>query len=56
MRDDARQADVVVQTSDTTWQAYNRYGGASLYCGVSIGQLNAGTVYDSGACPGAPPR
>ena len=32
VRDDARQADVLVQTSDTTWQAYNRYGGGSLYC------------------------
>ena len=30
VRDDARQADVVVQTSDTTWQAYNQYGGGSL--------------------------
>ncbi len=33
VRDDARQADVVVQTSDSTWQAYNKYGGGSLYCG-----------------------
>ena len=41
VRDDARQADVVVQTSDTTWQAYNRYGGGSLYCGGPIS--NAGT-------------
>jgi hypothetical protein len=31
VRDDARQADIVVQTSDTTWQAYNQYGGGSLY-------------------------
>ena len=43
VRDDARQADVVVQTSDTTWQAYNQYGGGSLYCGGP--QSNAGTVY-----------
>ena len=43
VRDDARQADVVVQTSDTTWQAYNRYGGGSLYCGGP--HSNAGTVY-----------
>ncbi|MEN9798062.1 MAG: hypothetical protein RL653_1758 [Pseudomonadota bacterium] len=28
---DARRADVVVQQSVTTWQAYNRYGGESLY-------------------------
>jgi hypothetical protein len=43
VRDDARQADVVVQTSDTTWQAYNQYGGGSLYCGGP--NSNAGTVY-----------
>src|SRR6185312_44917 len=27
VRDDTRGSDVLVQTSDTTWQAYNRYGG-----------------------------
>ena len=43
VRDDARQADVVVQTSDTTWQAYNQYGGGSLYCNGPVS--NAGTVY-----------
>ena len=32
VRDDERKADVLFQTSDTTWQAYNRYGGASTYC------------------------
>src|SRR5439155_1383364 len=47
VRDDARQADVVVQTSDTTWQAYNQFGGASLYCGGPVS--NAGTAY---SCPG----
>ena len=31
VRDDASTSDVVVQTSDTTWQAYNQYGGNSLY-------------------------
>jgi Domain of unknown function (DUF4082)/Fibronectin type III domain len=31
VRDDARQSDIVFQTSDTTWQAYNTYGGNSLY-------------------------
>src|SRR5436190_13964005 len=50
VRDDARKADVIVQTSDTTWQAYNRYGGASLYCApVGTGVSNAGTAY-AGAC------
>src|SRR5712671_2188624 len=43
VRDDARKADIVVQTSDSTWQAYNRYGGGSLYCGGPIS--NAGSAY-----------
>ncbi len=31
VRDDASHSDAVLQTSDTTWQAYNTYGGNSLY-------------------------
>ena len=31
VRDDGSEADIVFQTSDTTWQAYNSYGGTSLY-------------------------
>ena len=31
VRDDASTSQVVVQTSDATWQAYNTYGGNSLY-------------------------
>jgi len=31
VRDDTGTADILFQTSDTTWQAYNRYGGDSLY-------------------------
>jgi methionine-rich copper-binding protein CopC len=34
VRNDASHSDVVFQTSDTTWQAYNTYGGASFYEGV----------------------
>ena len=34
VRDDAAQADIVLQTSDTTWQAYNQFGGHSLYQGT----------------------
>ena len=45
VRDDSRTADVLVQTSDTTWQAYNRYGGASLYCADTNGVSNAGSAY-----------
>ncbi len=31
VRDETSHSDVVVQASDTTWQAYNSYGGNSLY-------------------------
>ncbi|HEV3486544.1 MAG TPA: N,N-dimethylformamidase beta subunit family domain-containing protein, partial [Vicinamibacterales bacterium] len=31
VRDDTGRSDLLFQTSDTTWQAYNDYGGASLY-------------------------
>jgi Domain of unknown function (DUF4082)/Bacterial Ig-like domain/Fibronectin type III domain/Bacterial Ig domain len=31
VRNDAGHSDIVVQTSDETWQAYNTYGGNSLY-------------------------
>ncbi|MEU0516475.1 DUF4082 domain-containing protein [Streptosporangium sp. NPDC006007] len=31
VRDDERGADILLQTSDATWQAYNTYGGTSLY-------------------------
>jgi hypothetical protein len=33
VRSDASTADVLFQTSDETWQAYNRYGGANFYTG-----------------------
>lgn len=33
VRDDARGSDILFQTSDTTWQAYNSYGGNSFYTG-----------------------
>src|SRR5512132_4202997 len=31
VRDDAAASDMLVKTSDATWQAYNKYGGNSLY-------------------------
>jgi hypothetical protein len=31
VRNDASHSDIVFQTSDETWQAYNTYGGNSLY-------------------------
>src|SRR3989454_2759648 len=33
VRDDSGHSDLLVQTSDETWQAYNRYGGNNLYVG-----------------------
>jgi Domain of unknown function (DUF4082)/Bacterial Ig-like domain/Bacterial Ig domain/Purple acid Phosphatase, N-terminal domain len=33
VRDDDGASELLFQTSDTTWQAYNRYGGNSLYTG-----------------------
>jgi hypothetical protein len=33
VRDDASHAALVIQNSVTTWQAYNRWGGRSLYAG-----------------------
>ncbi len=36
VRDDAGRSDILFQTSDTTWQAYNRYGGGSLYVAPSM--------------------
>ena len=38
VRDDSSHSDVVFQTSDTTWQAYNRYGGSSFYKGSPAGR------------------
>ena len=31
VRNDASHSDILFQTSDETWQAYNTYGGNSLY-------------------------
>jgi N,N-dimethylformamidase beta subunit-like, C-terminal len=38
VRDDEGDSDILFQTSDTTWQAYNSYGGSSLYDGYPPGQ------------------
>jgi len=37
VRDDAGTSKMLFQTSDTTWQAYNNYGGNSLYAGSGPG-------------------
>ncbi|ACU35683.1 conserved hypothetical protein [Actinosynnema mirum DSM 43827] len=38
VRDDTATGKVMFQTSDSTWVAYNRYGGNSLYFGDGPGQ------------------
>lgn len=38
VRDQASTSDVVFQTSDPTWQAYNSYGGSDFYQGAANGR------------------
>ncbi|MFF1385648.1 DUF4082 domain-containing protein [Arthrobacter sp. NPDC058288] len=38
VRSDGSRSDVVFQTSDTSWQAYNTYGGADFYQGAVNGR------------------
>ena len=38
VRDQASQSDVLFQTSDPTWQAYNTYGGSDFYQGADNGR------------------
>ncbi|MEZ0292716.1 MAG: DUF4082 domain-containing protein [Solirubrobacteraceae bacterium] len=38
VRDDDGGSELLFQTSDTTWQAYNQYGGNSLYVGSPAGR------------------
>ena len=45
VRDDTRNADLVFQTSDQTWQAYNTYGGNSLYTCASNCPVGTPTAY-----------
>jgi N,N-dimethylformamidase beta subunit-like, C-terminal len=41
VRDDDGGSDVLFQTSDTTWQAYNNWGGANVY-GGTVGPAESG--------------
>lgn len=43
VRNDTANSSILVQTSDPTWQAYNKFGGASLYGGDGPGL--AGRAY-----------
>src|SRR6266478_3808053 len=38
VRNDSSHSDILEQASDTTWQAYNDYGGNSLYSGNPVGR------------------
>ncbi|MBE2224280.1 MAG: DUF4082 domain-containing protein, partial [Anaerolineae bacterium] len=38
VRDDDGGSDLLFQTSDTTWQSYNTYGGNSFYVGAPAGR------------------
>jgi len=38
VRNDSSHSDILQQTDDTTWQAYNKYGGNSLYAGNPVGR------------------
>ena len=38
VRNDISHSDILVQTSDLNWQAYNDYGGNSLYAGSPAGR------------------
>ena len=38
MRNDGNTSKVLFQTSDTTWQAYNTYGGSNFYWGGGNGR------------------
>jgi hypothetical protein len=44
VRDDEGESDMLFQTSDTTWQAYNPWGGANFYGDYGIGTA-AGRAY-----------
>jgi methionine-rich copper-binding protein CopC len=38
VRNDSSNSDVLFQTADTTWQAYNNWGGNSFYTGAPAGR------------------
>lgn len=46
VRDDERHSDLLFQTSDTTWQAYNSYGGGDVYGPVDIDDRSYAVSYN----------
>ena len=45
VRDDGVGHDIIFQTSDTTWQAYNGWGGYNLYGGAGQSNSSTGRAY-----------
>ena len=45
VRNDASHSDIIYQTSDATWQAYNTYGGNSLYTARSTARPGIPAAY-----------
>ena len=41
VRNDSSHSDIIFKTSDTTWQAYNTWGGNSLYAGTATFTQNS---------------
>jgi hypothetical protein len=48
VRDDASHSGILFATNDETWQAYNDWGGYSLYTGNATDTLNRPTNLDAG--------
>jgi hypothetical protein len=48
VRDDASHSDILLATDDETWEAYNDWGGYSLYTGTATDTLNRKTNLDPG--------
>jgi hypothetical protein len=48
VRDDASHSDILFSTDDETWEAYNDWGGYSLYTGDATDTLDRPTNLDAG--------
>jgi hypothetical protein len=48
VRDDASTSDILFETDDETWEAYNDWGGYSLYTGDATDTLDRPTNLDAG--------
>jgi hypothetical protein len=48
VRNDSSHSDILFETNDETWQAYNDWGGYSLYTGSASDTLNRPTSLDAG--------